>query len=134
MVAQTASQKAAQMRTLAKALAPLSLSAVVLLVGCHGTPPPVPLDQLNAQQQRGHGVFMAHCSMCHYDRVDKPMNGPSLRGLFKKQYLPSGAPANDDRVTATVLQGRKMMPAQPSLSPAYSPGDLDDLIAYLHTL
>ena len=77
---------------------------------------------------------MAHCSMCHYDRVSDPLHGPSLRGLYKKPYLPSGAPANDERVTATVLHGRNLMPAQPYLSPSYSPGDLDDLIAYLHTL
>ena len=117
----------------ASALA-FGLACVVLLSGCHSVPPPVPLDQLNAQQQRGHGVFMAHCSMCHYDRIADPLHGPSLRGLYKKPYLPSGAPANDDRVTATVLHGRNLMPAQPYLSPAYSPGDLDDLIAYLHTL
>ena len=108
--------------------------ALLLLAGCHSVPPPVPLEQLNAQQQRGHGVFLAHCSMCHYDRVSDALHGPSLRGLYKKPYLPSGAPANDDRVTATVLHGRNLMPAQPYLSPSYSPGDLDDLIAYLHTL
>ena len=117
--------------TLVKAIAALLCG---LACGCHRVPPPVPLDQLNAQQTRGHGVFMAHCSMCHYDRVGDPLHGPSLRGLYKKPYLPSGAPANDERVTTTILHGRNLMPAQPYLSPAYSPGDLDDLIAYLHTL
>lgn len=117
-----------------KFLLGLAVLSTSFVTGCHSTPGPVPLDQLNAQQQRGHGVFLAHCSMCHYDRVDKPMNGPSLRGVFRKPYLPSGAPANDDRVEDTVLHGRRMMPAQPNLSPVYSPGDLDDLVAYLHTL
>jgi mono/diheme cytochrome c family protein len=122
------------MRSFAKALVAL-FSSIIFLAGCYKAPAgPVPLDQLNAQQQRGHGVFMAHCSICHYDRVDQPMYGPSLYGVYKKPYLHSGAPANDDRVTATILHGRNMMPAQPNLSPAYSPGDLDDLIAYLHTL
>lgn len=122
------------MRASAGVVFALVVGASTLVGGCHRVPPPVPLDQLNAQQQRGRGVFLAHCSMCHYDRVSDPLHGPTLRGLFKKPYLPSGAPANDERVTATVLHGRNLMPAQPYLSPAYSPGDLDDLIAYLHTL
>ncbi len=109
-------------------------ATTVALGGCHRVAPPVPLNQLNAQQTRGHGVFLARCSACHYDRVDAPLHGPSLLSLYKKPYLPSGAPANDDRVTATVLHGRNLMPAQPALNPAYSPGDLDDLIAYLRTL
>ena len=115
-------------------LAVLVLGICCLLSGCRNTPPPVPLDQLNVQQQRGHGVFMARCSLCHDDRSGRAMKGPSLLGMYKKPYLPSGAPANDDRVTAVILHGRNMMPAQPYLSPAYSPGDLEDLIAYLHTL
>jgi mono/diheme cytochrome c family protein len=108
----------------------LLLTLCPLLLGCRSTPPPTPLDQLNAQQTRGHQVFEAHCAMCHYDRVKGPLHGPSLRGVFKKQYLPSGAPATDGRVTTTILHGRNLMPAQPRLGPQ----DVDDLLAYLHTL
>ena len=103
---------------------------MMLLAGCHSLPPPTPFDQLNAQQTRGHAVFQAHCGHCHYDREDGPLHGPSMRGVFKKQYLPSGAPANDERVSATVLHGRNLMPAQPDMDPQ----DLEDLLAYLHTL
>ena len=106
------------------------LGSMAVLAGCHSTPPPKPLDQLTEQEARGHAVFQAHCAVCHYDRVSKDLHGPPLRGVFKKQYLPSGAPANDDRVTATVLHGRGMMPAQPQMDPQ----DLDNLLAYLHTL
>jgi hypothetical protein len=53
-----------------------------------------------------------------------------MLGLFKKQYLPSGAPANDDRVSATIVQGHGLMPADPNIDPQ----DLNDLLAYLHTL
>lgn len=105
-----------------------------LLLGCHSTPPPTPLEQLNAQQSSGHGIFQSRCAQCHYDREPGPLHGPSLISIFKKPYLPSGAPANDERVTATILHGRNMMPAQPNLDPAASPGDLNDLLAYLHTL
>ncbi len=68
--------------------------------------------------------------MCHYDRIEGPLHGPSLRGVFKKQYLPSGAPATVERVTTTIQHGRNLMPAQPDLDPQ----DVDDLLAYLHTL
>ena len=107
-----------------------ALFSTAVLAGCDNTPPPKPLDQLTTQEARGHAVFEAHCAVCHYDRVSKDLHGPPLRGVFKKQYLPSGAPANDDRVSATVLHGRSMMPAQPQMDAQ----DLDDLLAYLHTL
>jgi mono/diheme cytochrome c family protein len=107
---------------------------VLAVAGCRSTPPPTPLDQLNAQQAHGHTVFVAHCSMCHYDREAGPLHGPSLLGVFKKPYLPSGAPANDERVTNTILHGRNLMPAQPDLDPQMNPQDLNDLLAYLHTL
>jgi mono/diheme cytochrome c family protein len=104
---------------------------VVAGVGCRSLPPPVPLDQLNAQQMRGHGVFQARCAQCHYDRKDASLHGPALVGVFKKQYLPSGAPANDERVMATILHGRNLMPAMGNSMDA---ADLDDVMAYLHSL
>jgi mono/diheme cytochrome c family protein len=107
------------------------LSTLVgLMSGCHRLPPPTPLNQLNAQQLHGHAVFQSHCGQCHYDREDRPLHGPSLLGVYKQPYLPSGAPANDERVTSTVLHGHGLMPAQPNMDPQ----DLDELLAYLHTL
>ena len=91
----------------------------------------MPLEQLNAQQMQGHAVFQAHCAVCHHDRVDKPLHGPPMLGVFKKQTLPSGAPANDERVTATILHGHGLMPA---MGNTMNQQDIDDLLAYLHTL
>ena len=108
--------------------------AALLMSGCRSIAPPTPLDRLNAQQTRGHAVYRARCGQCHYDRQDGPLHGPSLLGVFKKQYLPSGAPANDERVSATILHGRNLMPAQPGLDPSVDPQELDDLLAYLHSL
>ena len=108
----------------------LTLS-LTLLSGCHSTPPPTPLAQLNPQQMRGHDVFQAKCALCHYDRQSGPRNGPSLLGVFKKPALPSGAAATDERVTATILHGRGLMP---SLANQLDPTDVDDILAYLHTL
>jgi mono/diheme cytochrome c family protein len=102
----------------------------VMLAGCRSIPPPTPLADLNPQQAQGHGVFEQRCAQCHYDRQDGPLHGPSLLGIYKKPYLPSGAAANDSRVTATIVNGHGLMPADPDISSQ----DLDDLLAYLHTL
>jgi mono/diheme cytochrome c family protein len=107
-----------------------ALCVAVLMSGCRKLPPPTPLDQLNAQQMRGHAVFQAHCGQCHRDRESGALHGPSLLGLYKMPYLPSGTAATDERVTATILHGHGLMPAQPNIDPQ----DLDDLLAYLHTL
>jgi mono/diheme cytochrome c family protein len=78
----------------------------------------------------GHAVFQAHCAQCHFDREEGKLHGPSLLGITRKPYLPSGAPANDDRLLSTVQHGRGLMPGQPDLDPL----DEQDLLAYLHTL
>jgi mono/diheme cytochrome c family protein len=105
--------------------------ALAALIGCKQLPPPTPLNQLNAQQTHGYTVFQQTCRQCHSDRVSQPLNGPSLHGVFKKQYLPSGAPANNDRISATVIGGYGIMPA---MGGNLSQQDLNDLLAYLHTL
>jgi mono/diheme cytochrome c family protein len=104
---------------------------IAAAAGCTKLPPPTPLAELNAQQTRGYNVYQAHCAQCHNDRTNDPLNGQSLRGIFKKQYLASGAPANDDRVMDAVLYGRAMMPA---LGSSMTPQEREDLMAYLHTL
>lgn len=119
-------------RLAAQSVLATGLFAIALAaVGCHRTPPPTPLSQLNPQQMSGHNLFQAKCSLCHYDRQDKPLNGPSLLGLYKKPALPSGAPANDDRVSSTILHGHGLMPA---LGNQIDEQQLADLLAYLHTL
>ena len=100
-------------------------------VGCKQYPPPVPLEQLSAEQTAGHQVFQAQCAQCHYDRVDKPRNGPSLRSVFKKPSLHSGAAATDERVTDTVLHGHGLMPA---MGDRVDEQQMAELLAYLHTL
>ena len=101
------------------------------LAGCKSTPPPTPLSELNPQQMRGHAVFQAQCGACHRDRESGPLNGPSMLGLYKRPALPSGAAPTDERVTATIVQGRGMMPA---MGNQLDQADLADVIAYLHTL
>ena len=108
-----------------------SVGLGLVATGCKSAPPAEPLGSLNTQQTHGHEVFEERCGACHYDRQTGSLHGPSLLGMYKKPSLPSGAPANDDRVTDTILHGRGLMPA---MGNAVDPEDVDDLMAYLHTL
>lgn len=120
------------MRQIAKGLLALGVAMmIVAAAGCTKLAPPTPLSELNPQQVRGHDEYQVHCAQCHNDRTNEPLNGQSLRGIFKKQYLESGAPANDDRVMDAILYGRPMMPAMGS---SMTPAERQDLLAYLHTL
>jgi mono/diheme cytochrome c family protein len=86
---------------------------------------------LNAQQARGRRVFDAQCARCHDPYTSSARKGPDLKKLYKRQYLPSGLPANDQHVTDSILLGRKMMPA---FDKTVDRQQLDDLLAYLKTL
>ena len=55
-----------------------------------------------------------------------------LQGVFKRQFLSqSGMPANDERVGEMIVTGRNMMPA---FGQVLSRQQVQDLLAYLHTL
>jgi mono/diheme cytochrome c family protein len=104
----------------------------ILLAGCRPPlPPSKPLAELTPQENSGYQVFQAHCARCHHANSTDGYHGPGLQALFKQPYLPSGAPANDERVTSAILHGRGMMPA---FGDKLDEQQLADLIAYLHTL
>ncbi|MGA6980767.1 MAG: cytochrome c [Candidatus Sulfotelmatobacter sp.] len=87
---------------------------------------------LNPQQVAGRKLFDNDCDRCHRPYSTKGKKGPGLKGIFQHQYLPlSGLPANDDRVTDIIRNGR---PDMPGYSQVLSAQDLQDLLAYLHTL
>lgn len=118
------------------AFASLALLAVfiVLLAGCGGNGRAKETDAqlgLNAQQSAGRAVFQAYCAQCHYAYSSSGLQGPGLKGLFRKKYLHDGLPANDRFVEQTIVSGRGMMPAQGG---AITDQQLADLMAYLHTL
>jgi mono/diheme cytochrome c family protein len=114
-----------------KLFSTIALAACCVLAGCRSVPPPTPLDQLHVAQMHGHDVFAAHCATCHEDRDTGKLHGPGLAGVFKKPYLPSGAPANDERVLNTIMHGRTDMPA---MGEQLDDQETQDLLAYLHTL
>ncbi|MGO8794998.1 MAG: c-type cytochrome [Candidatus Sulfotelmatobacter sp.] len=87
---------------------------------------------LNPQQATGRKIYDNYCDRCHRAYSTKGKKGPGLQGVFKRPYLPiSGLPANDERVTEIIRLGRKEMPGY---SQTLSSQDLQDLLAYLHTL
>ena len=107
------------------------LVLLLLAAGCEEKTTSKPLNQLTAQEAAGQQVFARQCARCHYPNTEQGLAGPGLEKLFRKPYLASGAPANDDRVTSVILRGRGMMPA---MGNALTDQDLQDLLAYLHTL
>jgi mono/diheme cytochrome c family protein len=87
---------------------------------------------LNPQQAAGRKIYDNYCDRCHRPYSTKGKKGPGLKGVFQKKYLPqTGLPANDERVTDIIRNGR---PDMPGYSQVLSAQDLQDLLAYLHTL
>jgi mono/diheme cytochrome c family protein len=87
---------------------------------------------LNPQQATGRVVYDKHCDRCHEPYATRGKNGPGLKGVFKKEYLPmSGLPANDERVGEIVRDGRSKMPA---FGRVLDPQQIQDLLVYMHTL
>ena len=87
---------------------------------------------LNPQQSAGRKLYDNYCDRCHRPDSTKGKKGPGLKGIFQNKYLPqTGLPANDDRVTDIIRNGR---PDMPGYSQVMSASDIQDLLAYLHTL
>ena len=107
------------------------LGAAGILAGCEAQHQATPLGELNKQQVRGRTTFQARCAMCHFDRKSGSLQGPSLLGVYSKPALPSGAAATDERVTATILHGHGLMPP---MGGSMDQQDIEDVMAYLHTL
>jgi len=113
-------------------IAALILIAIALFAACDTEPRKTDAELgLNAEQAAGCRVYDARCAECHYAYSTRNLRGPSLHGLFKKQFMTSGIPANDDRVTDIILLGRAKMPG---FQNKLTRQQLDALMAYLHTL
>ncbi len=109
------------------------LLTVLGLAGCHsGSAPRSDAELgLNPQQARGRQMYDRYCLECHEAYSGRDLHGPSLQGLYKKAYLPSGTPANDDRVRDVIRLGRSKMPGYGRV---LDEQQVNELLAYLHTL
>jgi mono/diheme cytochrome c family protein len=115
----------------AGALAPLMILA--MLCGCDVERRKSDAELgLNPQQAAGRKIYDNDCDRCHEPYSTRGKKGPGLKGVFKNKYLSlSGLPANDERVADIIRLGRKEMPGY---SQTMSQQDMDDLLAYMHTL
>jgi len=86
---------------------------------------------LSPTQAAGHHIFDHKCAECHAAYSSHIYKGPSLQGIFKKPYLKTGAPANDERVEDIIEVGHNKMPAY---SRILTEEQVQQVIAYLHTL
>jgi mono/diheme cytochrome c family protein len=87
---------------------------------------------LNPQQATGRKIYDNYCDRCHRPYSTKGKKGPGLKGVFQHQFLPqTGLPANDERVGDIIGHGR---PDMPGYSQVLNSQDMQDLLAYMHTL
>jgi mono/diheme cytochrome c family protein len=110
----------------------LSSLALVALIGCQMERRKSDAELgLNPQQARGRNVYDAQCIRCHEPYTRWGTRGPSLTGLYKKKFLPSGMPVNADRLHDVIMLGRAKMPA---FNQTLTSSQFDDLLEYLKTL
>jgi cbb3-type cytochrome c oxidase subunit III len=87
---------------------------------------------LTPRQASGRHIYDQYCDRCHAPYSSKKRQGPSLKGVFKREDLPvSGMPANDDRVKDVIRMGRNKMDG---FGNVLTDEQINDLVAYLHTL
>jgi mono/diheme cytochrome c family protein len=87
---------------------------------------------LTPRQAAGRHIYDQYCNRCHAPYSSKKRQGPSLKGLFKREDLPvSGMPANNDRVKDVIRMGRNKMDG---FGNVLTDEQINDLLAYLHTL
>jgi len=86
---------------------------------------------LNEQQARGRQIYDQRCIRCHEPYSNREIQGPSLHAIFKKPQFPSGIKASDERMVDVIEMGKSKMP---SFRNVLTEQQMQDLLAYLHTL
>lgn len=111
----------------------LAAACMMLFAGCGKDPEKMSDAELglNTQQARGRRVYNMYCQSCHPAYSTHGNKGPGLKGMYKKPYLPSGLTSTDEHVIQSIVQGRGMMPR---FGDQLSKQDIDDMVAYMHTL
>lgn len=107
----------------------LLAASAAFTVGCRSLPPSKPEALWTPEEARGAQVFHDNCAKCHYPTSTRGGKGPGLQAITKIKAMPSGTPPTDERIAATILRGRGMMPAT-----QLTDDQLQDLLAYLHSL
>ena len=102
----------------------IAISMSVMFAGCSRGP--------SREELAGRALYQLHCSQCH----DNPpryllTRPPKLDKMFASKILPSGAPATDEEVRRTIVEGIGTMPA---FKGRVREDEIRDLMAFLHTL
>jgi mono/diheme cytochrome c family protein len=88
--------------------------------------------RLTAQQGAGRQIYDLYCDRCHEPYSSSAKQGPSLKGILRKPYMPlSGFPTNDERTGEIIRNGWGKMQG---FGRVLSPEQVQDLLAYMHTL
>ena len=100
------------------------ISITAIAAGCSRGP--------SQEEIAGRALYQLHCAQCH----DNPpryliKTPPKLDKLFGGKTFPSGAPANDEELRRTIIEGLHTMPA---FNGRLREDEVADLIAFLHTL
>lgn len=104
--------------------------AVFLLSGC--SQKQAQTHELTPEEEHGQRLFTAVCAVCHRADSTDALNGPGLKGLYKREFMPaSGLKVSDQQVRETIMHGRKNMPP---LGGVMNDQQLNDIIAYLKTI
>lgn len=106
------------------------LSILLALISCseRGAGSPAGGDT----QNEGGELYLEHCAECHeMQHPELHKQPPRLHGLFSRKMLPDGAPATDEQVRKTIVEGRGTMPA---FDQRLSPDQVEALVQYLHQL
>src|SRR5260370_29115619 len=87
---------------------------------------------LTPQQASGRHLYDQYCDRCHSPYSSHKRHGPSLKGVFKHQFLSAtGMPANDDRVGEILRVATNKMDG---FRQVLTQEQIDNRLAYLHTL
>jgi len=87
---------------------------------------------LNPQQAAGRRLYDDYCDRCHSAYSSRGKKGPSMKGIYKRQYMEiSSLPVNDERMTDIIVHGRSKMQG---FGQVMNEQQVKDLLAYLHTL
>ncbi|HTC92569.1 MAG TPA: cytochrome c [Terriglobales bacterium] len=105
----------------------LALFALLLLTtGCSQS------GAASSDAGHGHELYQLHCQECHEGaNLNLRKQPPKLNGMMQGKNLPSGAPATDEQVRKTIIEGRGIMPA---FDQRLTDKEIDDLVKYLHTI
>ncbi|HQR40084.1 MAG TPA: cytochrome c [Blastocatellia bacterium] len=79
----------------------------------------------------GKALFGEKCASCHSATSKTAKVGPGLQGLYKGKMPASGKPVTDANVRNQILNGSGFMPG---FKGSLSDEQIDNIIAYLHTI